>query len=613
MKPTERTRNALPHVIASAYVAILGSMSLSTLSVRAGSLLALLLLVVLAYSRKREDSLSPIEKGYLLYLAVNVIGFWIMPERAASVLKPAPAAFLYAAFLVTGAAPALFGGQYFTEFYARKTTPEAVWETEPFRKINRNMSLVWALLFAVSLVAAVIPVVFSLQRGLWTALGFQVFLPGVLMLGIGTTFNKKYPGYYQRKMGIEPVSQGQVGFEGPLPARPEREEMKKERDMSNRLKVVAINGSPHAAGGNTSIMTQMMASVLAAEGIDLEEIFLAEKHMEYCLGCGVCMEKGKCWRRDDHAEVLQKALDADGVILASPVYFNHVTAQMKTFLDRSLAYGHKPRASWKPGLAVSVSAGKSETSTAAYLASELAVYGAFSTGTLTAIAVGPGAFLGKELVEARAADLARDLARAIKEKRRYPATEHDLSYYLFMGELVRREKDFMRDDYKHWQESGFYDGFESYIGQSFSKPPYDEGMRKEWIKGLVANDKGRAAGIARQAAASQTEARVFASCRELLQAMPLGFKKEAAGNMKATYQFEISGTESFVARIEISDGACVYADGPGEKPDVIIKSPAEVWLAVSRGEMNGQAAFMSGKFKVEGNIGLLMKLGSLFG
>jgi len=46
---------------------------------------------------------------------------------------------------------------------------------------------------------------------------------------------------------------------------------------------------------------------------------------------------------------------------------------------------------------------------------------------------------------------------------------------------------------------------------------------------------------------------------------------------------------------------------------VTIKSPAEVWLAVSKGEMDGQGAFMSGKFKVEGDLSLLMRLKSLFG
>ncbi len=230
--------------------------------------------------------------------------------------------------------------------------------------------------------------------------------------------------------------------------------------MSDRLKVVAINGSLHAGIGNTSLMLRMMEPVLAQEGIDVDEVFLADKRIEYCVGCGVCLEKEKCWRQDDHAEVVGKVLGADGVILASPVYFRHVTAQMKTFIDRSLAYGHKPRASWKPGMAISVSGGMGETAVAEYLAGTLRAYGAFSIGSLTAIATAPGAFLGIDLVEARAKDLALDLARAIKEKRRYPATENDLFFYLFIRDLVEREKEFMRDDYKHWQESGFFEGFE---------------------------------------------------------------------------------------------------------------------------------------------------------
>jgi len=95
--------------------------------------------------------------------------------------------------------------------------------------------------------------------------------------------------------------------------------------------------------------------------------------------------------------------------------------------------------------------------------------------------------------------------------------------------------------------------------------------------------------------------------------MPLGFKKEAAGALNAVYQFEIGGPENFTAHLSIADGRCTYVDGPHEKPDVTIKSPADVWLAISRGEMDGQSAFMSGKYKVEGDLTLLMRLRTLFG
>lgn len=145
---------------------------------------------------------------------------------------------------------------------------------------------------------------------------------------------------------------------------------------------------------------------------------------------------------------------------------------MKTFLDRSLALGHRPRPTWKPGLAVSVSAGSGETQVVAYLAGMLRVYGAFSVGSLTAMATAPGGFVGRDAVEARAADLASDLARAIREKRRYPATDIDLRYYHFMSALIRENRhSVMKGDFDYWEKTGLNQGFESFIQQQRETTP----------------------------------------------------------------------------------------------------------------------------------------------
>ena len=56
----------------------------------------------------------------------------------------------------------------------------------------------------------------------------------------------------------------------------------------------------------------------------------------------------------------------------------------------------------------------------------------------------------------------------------------------------------------------------------------------------------------------------------------------------------------------------MFQEGPAPRPDVVIKTPADVWLAVSKGELDGTQAFMTGKYQVEGNIGLLLKLKELF-
>ena len=114
-------------------------------------------------------------------------------------------------------------------------------------------------------------------------------------------------------------------------------------------------------------MIEMLRPTLAQEGFEMEVIHLAELDIRCCTGCGFCMEKGECWIDDDYRQATEKLMAAQGIILASPVYFLSVTGQMKTFLDRSLAFGHKPSFTWKPGLAVSVSAGLAERKSPGYL------------------------------------------------------------------------------------------------------------------------------------------------------------------------------------------------------------------------------------------------------
>lgn len=385
--------------------------------------------------------------------------------------------------------------------------------------------------------------------------------------------------------------------------------------MKSRFTIVAVNGSPHAGIGNTAMMLEMLRPTLAEKGLALEVINLCEHAIDYCVGCGVCMEKGRCWIQDDHAGLVERLLAADGLILASPVYFLQVTAQMKTFLDRSLAFGHKPQPQWKPGLAVSVSAGYGETQTAEYLGNMLRVFGAFSVGRLTALAAGPGAFLGRSAVEARARDLAQDLSRAIKEKRRYPATDSDLVFYRFMGALVREHRDsIMKNDFEHWEKHGLYKDFESYVQQTRGKMPLDPETRKAWIQEMVAQHRSVRAGKKpehRKTGSPPVAARSM-SCREFLKSMPLGFDPDAARGLEAVYQFDVSGRDPFQAHLKICGESCGYHEGPAAAPGIVIYTSEDVWMAIARGELDGQQAFMSGKYTAEGDLSLLLKLGSLF-
>jgi putative sterol carrier protein len=102
------------------------------------------------------------------------------------------------------------------------------------------------------------------------------------------------------------------------------------------------------------------------------------------------------------------------------------------------------------------------------------------------------------------------------------------------------------------------------------------------------------------------------TCRELLQSMPSILDRSAAMGLTATYEFQVTGEEAFSAHLRIDHGACTYGEGSADNPGVVIKTPASLWLAISRGELDGQTAFMNGKFTAEGDLTLLFKLKKLF-
>jgi putative sterol carrier protein len=94
--------------------------------------------------------------------------------------------------------------------------------------------------------------------------------------------------------------------------------------------------------------------------------------------------------------------------------------------------------------------------------------------------------------------------------------------------------------------------------------------------------------------------------------MPRVFKPEAAGHIKATIQFHITGDKGGNWHLRIEDGRCTCREGTAEKADLIISTPADVWLRIARGELSGQAAYMSGSYKVKGDMNLLFRMQSMF-
>jgi multimeric flavodoxin WrbA len=101
------------------------------------------------------------------------------------------------------------------------------------------------------------------------------------------------------------------------------------------MKVLAINGSARGTKGNTQILLDTVGKALKEKKIDFEIIVLADKKLNPCKACGGCAGKKKCVQDDDINAIYQKMVEADGIVLGSPVYFGNVTSRMQMLIERT--------------------------------------------------------------------------------------------------------------------------------------------------------------------------------------------------------------------------------------------------------------------------------------
>jgi len=106
--------------------------------------------------------------------------------------------------------------------------------------------------------------------------------------------------------------------------------------------VIGIVGSPRR-GGNTELVVKNALDAAESVGADTDMIRLAEKHVEPCTACGACGKTGKCVIDDDFMEVFERMAEADGLLFASPSYFESMSPQMKALIDRTGYYNSSAR------------------------------------------------------------------------------------------------------------------------------------------------------------------------------------------------------------------------------------------------------------------------------
>ena len=100
--------------------------------------------------------------------------------------------------------------------------------------------------------------------------------------------------------------------------------------------------------------------------------------------------------------------------------------------------------------------------------------------------------------------------------------------------------------------------------------------------------------------------------KETFDAMATKFRADKAAGVNATIQYDIGGDQGGTWHAVIKDGTCTVNAGPAPNPSLTLAMSAQDWLDMVGGKLSGQMAFMSGKLKLKGDMGLAMKVGSLF-
>ena len=356
------------------------------------------------------------------------------------------------------------------------------------------------------------------------------------------------------------------------------------------MKVLALNSSPRGEGqSKTALMLSHLALGMREAGAEVEEIDLREKKIRNCSGCFTCWTKtpGECIHKDDMSnELFPKFIQSDLVIYASPLYHFTVNATMKKFIERTLPIlqpffeergeetRHPLRHEFPKAVVLSV-AGFPEMSVFDQLSSWVRfIFG--RNGNLVAEIYRPAA-------ESMTSPFFQDKARQIMQAIRKAGQELVQSMEISEKTLALVTQDFVGDK-KSFRE----------MGNLFWKSCIAEGVTpKEFAeRDLIPRPD---------------------SVETFMMILSFGFKPHGAGDTRAVIQFNFSGKVQGSCHFRIEDGTISATPGSVDNPDLTIDSPFDVWVDIMTGKTDGQQMFMAQKYKVKGDLSLLIRMNQLFG
>ena len=355
------------------------------------------------------------------------------------------------------------------------------------------------------------------------------------------------------------------------------------------MKVIAINSSARTQGqSKTELMLDHLVCGMENAGADVEVIHLREKKIKDCIGCFHCMTKtpGKCVLKDDMTrELFPKWLDSDLTIYATPLFHHTVNATMKRFIERTFPicepflmkqgerWVHPLRSRFPAAVVLSVCGFPEISAFGALTHYAKFLFNREEKGKLWAEIYRPGSEYLLETVNEQ-----KDILDATVQAGIELVKTHRVS-----PETLARIEQPLMDDFSNLAK----------ISNCMWQTCIDEGVtRKKYTnKGMMPRAD---------------------SIETYMLMMSIGFNPDNAGDAKVTIQNDFTGRVEGSCHFIISDGTVQTRGGKSENPDLIIKSPFDVWIDIVTGKEDGTEMIMEGKYMVEGNTDLIFDVPKFF-
>lgn len=220
------------------------------------------------------------------------------------------------------------------------------------------------------------------------------------------------------------------------------------------MKILALNGSPRTVRSTTRQLAQFVLDGAAESGAETEMIDLCDLRITPCTACEGCSFNGICVFDDDIPALVGRMKEADGIILASPVYIDNVSGQMKIFFDRLADAIHYQVLAGKFGCSVATTHTSGGDAVVGYMNHVLNYLGVVSVGG-TSVATGGDSFtVDTRETDARA--LGGNLVDAIMKGFSDTKQEAEINdNRAFFKDIVVENKDMRTEEYERWVKMGW--------------------------------------------------------------------------------------------------------------------------------------------------------------